>query len=342
VSDATAEAGTVGDGGDDDRVGVLFALRDEPALVARAEQLGYESAWAAEGQGKSAFGKLERWAVHTERIGLATGIVNVFSRTPAAIAQAVATLDAHSGGRAILGLGVAHPGVVEGFHGAEFERPLPRMAEYIRLVRRYLRGDPEGFDGEFFSPSRTAFWEAFEPERASIPIYNGALGPGNVRLTGQFADGWVPNLYPDSQFKEAKGWLADGAARGDRDPASIDVAMYVLTAVDEDPERARRAAAEHVAYYLRDIPGYYDRAAVEAGFEDVVEAVREAPSTDAGAERVADGLLDHLAVVGTPEAARAQLDHLREIGVDLPIVRAPAGSDREWVERTLEAFAPSR
>jgi len=203
------------------------------------------------------------------------------------------------------------------------------MAEYIELVRRYLRGDPEGYDGEFFSPSRTAFWEAFAPERASIPIYNGALGPGNVRLTGQFADGWVPNLYPDSQFKEAKGWLADGAARGDRDPASIDVAMYVLTAVDEDPERARRAAAEHIAYYLRDIPGYYDRAAVEAGFEDVVDAVRDAPSTDAGAERVETGLLDHLAVVGTPEEARAQLDHLREIGVDLPIVRAPP--DRQGV-----------
>ena len=295
MSDATAEAGAVGD------VGVLFALRDEPALVARAEQLGYESAWAAEGQGKSAFGKLERWAVHTERIGLATGIVNVFSRTPAAIAQAAATLDAHSGGRAILGLGVAHPGVVEGFHGAEFERPLPRMDEYIELVRRYLRGDPEGFDGEFFSPSRTAFWEAFEPERASIPIYNGALGPANVRLTGQFADGWVPNLYPDSQFKEAQGWLADGAARADRDPA-----------------------------------------AAQAGYEDVVEAVRSASSLAAGADAVADGLLDHLAVVGTPEEARAQLDHLRELGVDLPIVRAPAGSDREWVERTLEAFAPSR
>ncbi|OYR83036.1 LLM class flavin-dependent oxidoreductase, partial [Halorubrum ezzemoulense] len=109
-----------------DRIGVLFALRDEPDLVVRAEELGYESAWAAEGQGKSAFGKLERWAVHTDRIGLATGIVNVFSRTPAAIAQAAATLDAHSAGRAILGLGVAHPGVVEGFHGADFDRPLPR------------------------------------------------------------------------------------------------------------------------------------------------------------------------------------------------------------------------
>ena len=344
MSDASdeADASNATDATHSERIGVLFALRDEPDLVVRAEELGYESAWAAEGQGKSAFGKLERWAVHTDRIGLATGIVNVFSRTPAAIAQAAATLDAHSGGRAILGLGVAHPGVVEGFHGADFDRPLPRMDEYIELVRRYLRGDPEGFDGEFFSPSRTAFWGAFEPERASIPIYNGALGPANVRLTGQFADGWVPNLYPDSQFEEARGWLADGAARADRDPDDIDVAMYVLTAVDEDPERARQAAAEHVAYYLRDIPGYYDRAAEQAGYADMVEAVREAPSLEAGADAVAAGLLDRLAVVGTPDEAREQLAHLREIGVDLPIVRAPAGSDRGWVERTLEAFAPSR
>lgn len=324
-----------------DRVGILFSLRDDPALVARAEALGYESAWAAEGQGKSAFGKLEQWATHTEEIGLATGIVNVFSRTPAALAQAAATLDAHSDGRAILGLGVAHPGVVEGFHGAEFERPLARMHEYIDLLRRYLRGDPEGFDGDFFSPARTSFWAAFDPERAEIPIYNGALGPANVRLTGQFADGWLPNLYPESQFEEALDWLATGAKRADRDPADVDVAMYVLTAVHDDVETARQAAAEHVAYYVRDIPGYYDRAAEEAGFGDDIEAVRAAASTEAGADRVSDGLLNRLAVVGTPADARAQLADLRAMGVDLPIVRAPAGTDREWVERTLDAFAPN-
>jgi alkanesulfonate monooxygenase SsuD/methylene tetrahydromethanopterin reductase-like flavin-dependent oxidoreductase (luciferase family) len=323
-----------------ERVGVLFSLRDDPDLVRRVETLGYESVWAAEGQGKSAFGKLERWATHTEDIGLATGIVNVFSRTPAALAQAVATLDAHADGRAILGLGVAHPGVVEDFHGADFERPLARMAEYIELVRRYLRGEAEGFDGEFFSPARTSFWEAFEPERAEIPIYNGALGPGNVRLTGEYADGWLPNLYPESQFAEAQEWLAEGAERAGRDPDDVDVAMYVLTAVHEEPERAREAAAEHVAYYLRDIPGYYDRAAEEAGFADEVAAVREAPTTPEGAARISDDFLDRLAVYGTPESAREQVADLREQGVDLPIVRAPAGTDREWVERTLSAFAP--
>jgi len=282
-----------------DRVGVLFCAARRAGTRRPRGAAWYESAWAAEGQGKSAFGKLERWAVHTERIGLATGIVNVFSRTPAAIAQAVATLDAHSGGRAVLGLGVAHPGVVEGFHGAEFERPLPRDGRVYRTGPPVPPATRRGTTGSSSRRRGPRSGEAFAPERASIPIYNGALGPGNVRLTGQFADGWVPNLYPDSQFKEAKGWLADGAARGDRDPASIDVAMYVLTAVDEDPERARRAAAEHIAYYLRDIPG----TTTAPPWRRVRRRRRRGPgrpSTDAGAERVETGLLDHLAVVGTP------------------------------------------
>lgn len=332
------ERGTDPDGSE--RVGVLLSLRDDVELVARAEALGYGSVWAAEGQGKSAFGKLERWATHTEEIGLATGIVNVFSRTPAALAQAAATLDAHSGCRAILGLGVAHPGVVETFHGATFERPLARMREYIELVGRYLRGEPDGFDGEFYSPDRTSFWAAFDPVRAEIPIYNGALGPGNVRLTGQFADGWLPNLYPESQFREAQEWLSEGATRAGRDPDAVDVAMYVLTAVDDDPVRARQAAAEHVAYYVRDIPGYYGRVAQEAGFEDDVAAMRDAESTAAAAKEVSDGFVDRIAVTGTPDQAREQLADLRELGVDLPVVRAPAGTDREWVTRTLQTFAP--
>lgn len=323
-----------------ERVGVLFSLRDDPDLVVRAEELGYESVWAAEGQGKTAFGKLERWATVTDDIGLATGIVNVFSRTPAALAQAAATLDAHSDGRAILGLGVAHPGVVEDFHGVPFERPLARMAEYVELLRRYLRGDPEGFDGEFYSPTRTTFWAAFEPERAEIPIYNGALGPGNVRLTGEYADGWLPNLYPESAFEEALDWLAEGAKRSGRTVEDIDVAMYVLTAVHEDRERARRVAAEHVAYYLRDIPGYYDRVARDAGFGEDVTAVREADSLEAGADEISDALLERVAIIGTPEDARSQLARFRELGVDLPIVRAPAGADDAFVERTLRSFGP--
>lgn len=324
----------------DARIGVFFSLRDDPTLVKRAEELGYESVWAAEGQGKTAFGKLERWAVHTDSIQLATGIVNVFSRSPAALAQSIATLDAHSNGRAILGLGVAHPGVVEEFHGMVFERPLARMAEYIELIRWYLRGEADSFSGEFYSPTRTAFWNAFEPVRESIPIYNGALGPGNVRLTGQYADGWLPNLYPESQLTQALEWLETGAKRSGRELADIDVAMYVLTAVHDDVDVARQAAAEHVAYYLREIPGYYDRVAIQSGFESDVTAAREAQTLTAGAEQLRDEFIDRLAIVGTPEQARDQLRALRQRGVDLPIVRPPARTEREWADRTLTAFAP--
>lgn len=323
-----------------DRTAVLFALRDDPSLVVRAEDLGYESVWAAEGQGKTAFGKLERWAVHTDSVGLATGIVNVFGRTPATLAAAAATLDEHSDGRAILGLGVAHPGVVETFHGLPFERPLPRLHEYVELVRRYLCGNASSFKGEFYSPERTSFWDAFEPVREEIPIYNGALGPSNVRLTGQIADGWVPNLYPSDRFEDAKSWLRTGAERAERDVSDIDVAMYVLTSVHEDPTIARRAAAEHVASYLRDVPGYYGRVAAEVGLEDDVTAVRDAPTAEAGAEEVSDAFLDRVAIIGTPAAARDSLEAIREMGVDLPVVRAPGGVDAAWIERTLETFAP--
>jgi alkanesulfonate monooxygenase SsuD/methylene tetrahydromethanopterin reductase-like flavin-dependent oxidoreductase (luciferase family) len=323
-----------------DRTGVLFSRIDDPEIVALTEELGYESVWSAEGQGTSAFGKLERWAAVTDEIGLATGIVNVFSRTPAALAQSLATLDEHSGGRAIGGFGVAHPGVVEDFHGAEFERPLARMHEYITLVRRYLAGEASGFDGDFYSPARTSFWAVFEPERAEIPIYNAALGPANVRLTGQVADGWLPNLFPDAKLQEALGWLETGAERANRSVKDIDVAMYILVTVADDEGTAYQEAGEHIALYLRDIPGYYGRMAEEAGFEEEIERAREAPSLAAGADELPRELLDMLAIAGTPEQVRAGLDDLRDAGVDLPIVRAPVDATPADHERLVRTCAP--
>jgi alkanesulfonate monooxygenase SsuD/methylene tetrahydromethanopterin reductase-like flavin-dependent oxidoreductase (luciferase family) len=326
-----------------DRIGVLFSVRDDPELVRLAEESGYESVWAAEGQGRTGFGKLERWATVTDEIELSTGIINVFSRTPAAIAQSAATLDAHSGGRVNLGLGVAHPGVVETFHGTDFERPLTRMAEYITLIRKYLAGEGEPYEGEFFSPGRTSFWQAWDPVRSEIPIYNAALGEGNVRLTGKYADGWLPNLYPIEKFKTAQEWLAEGAAAGDRDVDEIDVAMYLLCSVDEDPDVAYRAAAEHIAYYLREIPGYYSRVAEEAGYGDNVELAKEADSVEAAADAIDEEFVDTIAVSGTPAEAREQVSEYRAAGLDLPIVRGPTygvGANRDYIEQVVRALAP--
>ena len=116
--------------------------------------------------------------------------------------------------------------------------------------------------------------------------------------------------------------------------------MYVLTSVHEDPAVAHEAAAYHVAYYLRDIPGYYGRVAENAGYAAEVEAVRDADTTEDGATRLSEEFLDVVGLVGTPESVRDELADVRAMGVDLPVVRAPAGTDRTWVERTLEAFSP--
>ena len=322
------------------RTALSIGLLDDLNVVREAEELGYESIWTGEGQGKTAFGKLERWATATDSIGLGASIVNVYSRTPAALAQSVATLDEHSGGRASLGLGVAHPGVVEDFHGVPFERPLPRMAEYITLVRRYLAGVAEPFEGEFFSPERTRFWDAFEPVRADVPIYNAALGPANVRLTGEYADGWIPYLYPIARFREAQGWLREGAERAGPSVEDIDVAMYLLTSVAEDTDEAYRAAAHHVVQYLRHILGYYEGIAREAGYGDEVDAAQAADSDEAAIEQLSEGFVESVGVVGTAAEVRAQLAELRDAGLDLPIVRAPMSADEGGLRETMAALAP--
>jgi len=326
----------------EDRIGLFFALGDDPELVAFAEDAGYHSAWAAEGQGKSAFGKLERWAVATDRIRLATGIVNVFSRTPAMLASDLATLDAHSDGRAVLGLGVAHPGVVETFHGVPFERPLPRLKEYVELVRRYLAGEASGYDGEFYSPERTSFWGAFEPVRGSVPIYNAALGPSNLRLTGRVADGWFPNLYPKGGIERGRELIREGAEAVGRDPADVTVAPCLLAAVDDDPAVARDAVADHVVTYMRDVPGYYDQRLAEMGFEEEVSVVMDAPSSAVARDRIPADLLEAVAVWGTEETARERLDGFRNAGVDLPVIRVPSSFDRAATERVIRTLEPGR
>jgi len=324
-------------------LGVLLTAEhdgtDDLNLVQSIEEWGYESVWALEGQGKSAFGKLERWTTVTDEIGLGTGIVNVFARSPTSIAQSIATLDDHSDGRAFLGLGTAHPGVVTDFQGIEFERPLARMVEYIELIRRYLSGVAEPYDGEFYSPERTSFWELFEPIRESIPIYNGAVGEQNIRLTGEYADGWLPTFTPHTRIPEAMEWLAEGADRAGRDVDEIEVRLIVPLAVDDDIERARTAAAGMLATYLRDIPGYYDRVAKEAGFGEDVAAVKAAETTADAMDEISTEFVNETTLAATPEDARGRLRTFFDAGVDRVVVSPVSTADAASPRRMLRTLA---
>ncbi|HEX2417526.1 MAG TPA: LLM class flavin-dependent oxidoreductase, partial [Micromonosporaceae bacterium] len=180
-------------------LGYWTSARDLPenlALTREAERLGFDSVWAAEAYGSDAATTLAWLAGQTERIGLGAGVLQIPARSPAMTAMTAASLDGLSGGRFRLGLGVSGPQVSEGWHGVRFTRPLARTREYVAVVRAALSREVLRQEGEFHTlplpdgpgkPLRLAV----RPVRDRIPIYLAAVGPRNLELTGEIADGWL-------------------------------------------------------------------------------------------------------------------------------------------------------
>jgi alkanesulfonate monooxygenase SsuD/methylene tetrahydromethanopterin reductase-like flavin-dependent oxidoreductase (luciferase family) len=155
-----------------------------------AESAGYEAVWIPEAFSSDAFTLLGAVASHTKRMRLATGIVNVFSRSPALLAQSFATLDEMSDGRAIIGLGTSGPIVIENWHGVKFEKPVTRMREVVEIMRLALAGERVDYTGHFFK--LRGFQMLIKPVQARLPIYLATFKPNAVRQTGEIADGWLP------------------------------------------------------------------------------------------------------------------------------------------------------
>jgi coenzyme F420-dependent oxidoreductase len=309
-------------------------------VIRQAEALGYESVWAGESWGRDGFTWLTQLACHTSRIKLATGIATVYSRSPALIAQTVASLDEISEGRVILGLGTSGPIVIENWHGMPFDRPLRRTREYIDIIRLILSGERVNYQGEIFQLK--GFRLPFRPVRPSVPIYIASLGPQNLRLTGELADGWLPIYLDASHLPDFQRHLQDGAQKARRRLEAIDVAPYILSCVSEDVEAARRLVKSHLAYYIGGMGTFYANLIARYGFEDEVSRVREAwgkGDREAAVGQVTDTMVAHMAICGSPKEGRAQLENYRAAGVTLPIVSFSHGASRDMIRQTLEALA---
>ena len=189
---------------------------EEIVSMARlADRLGYASVWVGESWGRDAFTLLTMIACHTTNVRLGTGIVPVYSRTPALLAQTAASLDAISNGRAILGLGTSGRLVIEQWHGEKFDRPLLRTREYIEIIRMALAGERVNYDGRYYQVQR--FRMATEPVQERLPIYVASLGPKNLELTGQLADGWLPTWVDVLRLPEMREQVVRPAvAAGDK------------------------------------------------------------------------------------------------------------------------------
>lgn len=285
-----------------------------------ADRAGVDTVWVAEAWGRDAFTILTLLATRTKRIKLGTGIVNVYSRTPAALAQHFATLDEISEGRAVAGFGTSGPQVIEHFHGVPFKPAVTRMRETIRIMNMLIAGEPLNFEGKLFKLGR-GFKLRFEPIRPHIPIWVASLNPAALKMTAELADGWMPIMIPATHlaaelasFRErvtAAGRPADAVAV--RAPDRVVVAL-------EDAQRARRQAAGTLAFYIARMGTFYGSQLERFGYGDAVAAVRKAwneSGSEAGIDAVPDSLLDQITTVGSAADCAARLDQEARAGISL-------------------------
>jgi F420-dependent oxidoreductase-like protein len=318
---------------------------DVVALAREAERAGLDSVWVSETWGSDAIALLTWIGARTERIGLGTGVLQMPARTPAATAMAALTLDHLTGGRVRLGLGVSGPQVAEGWHGVPFDRPLGRTREYVAIVRSVLRRDaPVTAPGPAYPlPLPGGEGKALKanvvPLRAGVPIYLAAMGPANVALAAEIADGWIPFLYSPERADAFAEALAEGLKAGGRAPGDLDVAPMVPVAIGPDVAACRDRLRPLVALYAGGMgsrrTNFYHALVTRYGYGEAADAIRVAFLDGRRAEATAlvpDAMLDELCLLGPVERVRERLAAWRASGattllakvVDVETVRALA------------------
>lgn len=319
-----------------DRLGFQFphernAPPEELLSYARlADELGYDTIFVPEAWARETFSTLGWLAANTKRIRLGPGVANVFSRTPALLAQATATLDEISGGRAVLGLGTSGPVVIESWHGMKFDRGLRRTRETVEIVRLALSGAKVDYEGEIFKLRN--FRLGFKPLREHVPIYIGSLGPKNNAQTFEIADGWIPIWTPLAAIESA---VIDRRY-------SVDIAPNVMACVAEPEERAYDLVRPHLAYYIGGMGTFYRDVMARFGFAEEANRIYvlwQSGKRKEAVEAVTNTMIDGLGIAGSADRCRARMAEYRKAGVHMPVIAVPHGASRDVFIRTLEAFA---
>ncbi len=315
-----------------------FEPAEQVALARLADERGLDSVWIAEAWGQDAVSVLGLLAGKTSRIGLASGLMQIPARKPAATAMAAASLDVISDGRFRLGLGLSGPQVSEGWYGVPFGEGLRRTREYVDVVRRAL--DRERIQAPMESGGTvTGLGKPLrlltKPVQKHLPIYLGATGPKSIALTAEIADGWLP-------------FVIEKAMLGEIDPPRdrpFDVAAAVPVAVGDDLAAARDAVRPWLAFYFGAMgapqKNFYVELAARHGHGDAARTVqarwleRDLPGAAAA---VSDGLVDAAALACRPDDLSARLDEYAQAGATT-LVALPCGDRRAVVEALAEVHA---
>lgn len=325
--------------------GFGMTAADELELAQAAERFGYDSIWTAEAYGSDAATCLAWLAAGTSRIKLGAGIFQIPARSAAMTAMTAATIDNLSGGRMILGLGTSGPQVSEGFHGVRFGKQLQRTRDYVAVVRMALAHQKIDYHGETIDlplpdgPGK-ALKLSIRPVQERIPIYIAALGPKNVALAGEIADGWLPVFFSPEHTKELRAPLDEGAARASRTLDDFRICPTVNVMISDDLESARNAMRPMLALYVggmgsRD-QNFYNRLVSSYGFErearEIQDLYLEGRRTEAMAA-IPDRMIDLVNIVGPRDRAKEKIREFRDAGVDTLIVSGMAIDNATRIEQ---------
>jgi len=329
--------------------GPAGAQGDDLALAQEADRLGCTVVWVAEAYGADAATTLAWIGARTTRIDLGAGVFQIPARTAAMTAMTAATLDTLSGSRFRLGLGVSGPQVSEGWHGVRFGDPLGRTREYGDVVRAALRREPVTYAGQHIrlplpdGPGKVLRLTVVPP-RAELPIYLGAIGPRNLELAGEIADGWLGVLFSPDHAASSVDRIRAGRARSGRPWSAFDLAPAVPLVIGSDVETCADAIRSHVALYVGGMgsagQNFYNRLVSGMGFEASAAAVQAAyldgRPRDAAALLPIE-LLDAVALLGPADRVAERLTRYADAGVSTLNVTpyAPGLPARVEMLRTL-------
>jgi 5,10-methylenetetrahydromethanopterin reductase len=297
-------------------------IGDALISVREAEKHGFESAWVVESSltpGKDAISYLGALAVSTNRIRLATGVINIFSRSATLIASTMATLDEISSGRMILGIGTGHL-VIGPYHSVEFRDPLNRMREYLAVFNQLVAGNSVNYEGSYLHVKNLKL--NMQPVRKKIPAYVATVGEGLAKVAGEIADGLIFVMTSPARVRELVKAAEEGARKAGGSLDDIDIACYLPAFIMADSEKAMKGARQNVAGYGRSV--FYRRLYRKMAFKKEADNIKEAWARGGMEEAIAqvpEPMAKELVLVGSPEDCLKRVEDYRRAGVKLPLIQ---------------------
>jgi F420-dependent oxidoreductase-like protein len=323
---------------------------DHLTLAQEADRLGFSVVWAAEAYGSDSPTMLSWIAGQTERIDVGTAVMQIPARTPAMTAMTAATIDAFTGGRFRLGLGVSGPQVSEGWHGVRFAKPLARTREYVDIVRLALAREKVAYDGQHYQlplpdGAGKALRLTVHPVRDHIPIYLAAVGPRNLELTGEIADGWLAIFYAPEFAEELLASIAAGRAKSGKTMAGFDVVPSVPLVVGDDLDDCAALIRYYAALYIGGMgsreQNFYNQLATRMGYGEAATLVQDLYLGKQQAEAAAAvpmEFIDRTSLIGPVDRIAARMRDYAAAGVTTLSVSLFVAGAEDGV-RTLRAAA---